>query len=228
MTAKAKVETRLVNFFSHGITLLDRPYELAGAAVPDWMSYLDRRVRARRKLAIEFVEDVDPQVAAVARGIVRHHDDDRTFHGCRAFTELNLEFTVQIRDRVPPDESMRPSFVGHILVELLLDSYLHQSYPGRLDRYYQALRSVNPATVESAVNRMATGKTDKLAKLIPRFIEERFLYDYDDDQQLLRRINQVMKRVGLDLLPDDMAEYFAIARGRVVERSEELLPWPIT
>jgi len=216
-----------VNFFSHGITLLDRPYELAGAAVPDWLSYLDRKIRARRKLAIEFVEDVDPQVAAVARGIVMHHDDDRTFHGCRPFVELNLDFTVKIRDRVPPDESMRPSFVGHILVELLLDNYLHETYPGRLDRYYDALRSVNPQTLESTVNRMATGKTDKLAKLLPRFVEEKFLYDYADDELLLKRLNQVMKRVGFDLLPDEVLEIFPEARKQVAERATEMLPWPI-
>lgn len=217
-----------MNFFSHGITLLDRPYELAGAAVPDWLSYIDRRVRARRKLAIEFVDDVDPQVAAVARGIVRHHDDDRVFHGCRAFTELNLEFTVEIRDRVPPDESMRPSFVGHILVELLLDAYLHETYPGRLERYYDALRSVNAETVQAVVNRMATGQTDKLAKVIPQFIETGFLFDYSDNERLLFRMNQVMKRIGFDLLPDDLTEFFVEARKKVEARVDELLPWPVT
>lgn len=217
-----------MNFFSHGITLLDRPYELAGAAVPDWMSYIDRRVRARRKLAIEFVDDVDPQVAAVARGIVRHHDDDRTFHGCRAFTELNLQFTVEFRDRVPPDDTMRPSFVGHITVELMLDAYLHEKYPGRLDRYYDALRAVSPETVQSAVNRMATGTADKLVKVIPGFIKEKFLYDYSDDQQLLRRLNQVMKRVGFDQLPDEVTEFFPDARQQIADRIDELLPWPVS
>ena len=170
------------------------------------------------------MDDVDPQVAAVAKGIVRHHDDDRVFHGCRAFTELNLEFTVAIRDRVPPDESMRPGFVGHILVELLLDSYLHQKYPGRLDRYYDAMRSVDPRTVQSAVNRMATRQTDKLAEVLPSFIKSGFLYDYCDDERLLFRLNQVMKRINFDLLPADLTTYFPQARDKVAARVDELLP----
>ncbi len=216
-----------MNFFSHGITLLDRPYELTGAAVPDWLSFLDRRVRARRNLALPFVEDVDPQIAAVARGIVRHHEDDRTFHGCRAFVELNLQFTVAIRDRVAPDESMRPGFVGHILVELMLDAQLHQMYPGRLDRYYDALRSVEPGVVQAAVNRMATKQIDTLADLIPRFIQSGFLYDYTDDHRLLLRMNQVMKRVNMEFLPDSILAFFPEARDQVRERMHELLPWSV-
>ena len=204
---------------------------MAGTAVPDWLSFIDRRIRARQKYAEPFVADVDPQIADVARGIVQHHVDDHRFHTCRAFTELSLDFAVQLRDVLADEKSMRPSFLGHILVELLLDSYLHQKLPGHLDRYYQALRSLRPEVVQSAVNRIvSTAKTrrpmpqtDKLVKLIPRFADEGFLYDYGDDIKLLFRLNQVMKRIGLHQIPDDVLPFVEKARVAVNLRAEELL-----
>lgn len=220
-----------MNFFSHGYRYVDQPYFLAGTAVPDWLSYLNRRIRARRKYAEVFVDDVDPQIAAVAQGIVQHHVDDDRFHRSRVFTEMSLDFAVRLRDELPEDESMRPSFLGHILVELLLDSHLHQSMPGRLEAYYQALDSVNPEVVQSAVNRItAAAKTknpiprvEKMARLIPRFSAEKFLFDYCDSEKLLVRLNQVMRRVGLGEIPAAVLPFFEIARVEVHERMDELL-----
>ena len=150
------------------------------------------------------------------------------------FTELSLDFTVKLRDLLPEDDSMRPSFLGHILVELLLDSHLHQAFPGRLEAYYQALDSVNPDVVQSAVNRITASaktrnpipRTEKLARLIPRFSAEKFLFDYCDGQKLLKRLNQVMHRAGLGEIPDDVLPFIEIARADVHAKMDELLGDP--
>jgi hypothetical protein len=62
-----------------------------------------------------------------------------------------------------------------------------------------------------------------VAVLVPRFIEERFLYDYREDGKLLTRLNHVMRRVGLPQLPLDMAEAFPTMRDRVRQRKSDLL-----
>ena len=38
-----------MNYFAHGWNYVDAPYVLAGTAVPDWLSVVDRRVRARAR-----------------------------------------------------------------------------------------------------------------------------------------------------------------------------------
>ncbi|MEQ8790738.1 MAG: hypothetical protein RIC55_30855 [Pirellulaceae bacterium] len=212
-----------MNYFAHGRHYTNDPYFLAGTAVPDWLSVVDRKVRARRKNAARFVEDEDPRVAALARGVVQHHHDDDWFHQTRAFVELNLEFTVAIRDRLGADAGFRPSFLGHILVEILLDAVLIEEQPERLDAYYAAMRQLDPQLVGEAVNQMATQTTPLLAALLPRFSAERFLYDYADDGKLLWRLNHVMRRVKLPQLPASLGEYFPEARRRVGERRPELL-----
>ncbi|HEV3417702.1 MAG TPA: hypothetical protein VG056_12835, partial [Pirellulales bacterium] len=141
-----------MNYFAHGRDHVDDPYFLAGTAVPDWLSVVDRKVRARAQRAAPLMENPDPRVASVARGIVRHHRDDAWFHETRAFGELCWRFTADVRDALPPDDSLRPSFLGHILVELLLDDTLIHRDPVRLNRYYRAMASVEPAVVEQVVN----------------------------------------------------------------------------
>jgi len=224
-----------MNYLAHGWRFAADPYFLAGTAAPDWLSVIDRKVRLRSKRAAEFIADADAQLAAVARGVVQHHVDDAWFHATPAFNELNLAFALEVREALPGDEGFRPSFLGHILVELLLDSALAEEEPRRLDDYYAALAKLDPAATERAISRLATVARDsvavgpprsgglRVAALIPRFAAERFLYDYLDDAKLLTRLNHVMRRVGLPLLPPALAALFPALRQRVRERRAELL-----
>jgi hypothetical protein len=70
---------------------------------------------------------------------------------------------------------------------------------------------------------MAMKPTDRLAPLLPRFLSERFLYDYADDGKLLHRLNQVMRRVKLPSLPGSLLGFFPEARQAVANRHLELL-----
>lgn len=213
-----------MNYLAHGWRFAEQPYVLAGTAVPDWLSVVDRKMRARGKTAALFLEDPDENLAALARGIVQHHHDDDWFHQTMAFNELNLAFTMQIRDVLPADDGFRPSFLGHILVELLLDATLAEEDVTRLDRYYAALAQTSPAFLQDAINQLATRQSEKVAYLVTRFLQERFLYDYLEDGKLLVRLNHVMKRVGLPQLPSDLKMLFPAMREAVRNRRHELLP----
>lgn len=212
-----------MNYFAHGRRFLDNPYFVAGTAVPDWLSVVDRKVRVRDKHARPFVEDADPRVAAIARGVLRHHADDAAFHVNGAFYELSAELTSRVRDLLPGDQGFRPSFLGHILVELLLDDALIARERAVLDHYYTVLGGVDPMLVEQAVNRMAVRSTDRLAWFIERFLAEQFLSDYADDERLLFRLNQVMRRVNLPALPNGFRELLPAAREMVQSRCGELI-----
>jgi hypothetical protein len=188
-----------MNYLAHGWRFAGEPYFLAGTAAPDWLSVIDRKVRLRSKRAAAW------------------------FHATPAFNELNLAFAVEIRDALPGDEGFRPSFLGHVLVELLLDATLAEEEPQRLDDYYAALAALDPAATQRAISHLATQPTERIALLIPRFASERFLYDYLDDAKLLTRLNQVMRRASLPQLPPALAQVFPAMRERVRARRAKLL-----
>ncbi|MFO7903829.1 MAG: hypothetical protein R6U98_14290 [Pirellulaceae bacterium] len=212
-----------MNYFAHGLDFLDTPYVLAGTAVPDWLSVVDRRVRARARRATPWVDDPDPVLSGVARGVIAHHEDDARFHQTRSFAELSLEFTLNVRRILPDDTGFRHSFLGHILVEILLDGALIEQDVGRLDAYYDALCKLDSHRVSEAVHRVTTGRAEDLPRMIRLFCRERFLYDYLDDAKLLTRLNRVMRRVNLPELPSSMLTFLAAARQPIRERVAELL-----
>lgn len=213
-----------MNYFAHGRHYVDDPYFLAGTALPDLLNVVDRRVRVRSKHAAPFVEHDDVRLASFARGVLQHHHDDAWFHATPAFAELSWDLTLLVRDAVgADDEGFRPSFLGHILVEILLDAVLIAESPERLEAYYRAIDAVDPQYVQAAVNRMARVPTERLAEMIPLFSRERFLSDYADDDKLWYRLNQVLRRVRLPALPAAFCRVLPDARRRVASRKRGLL-----
>jgi hypothetical protein len=92
-----------------------------------------------------------------------------------------------------------------------------------IQRYYDMLDQIDPALIESAVNRMAPRATGRLVFFVGEFRRARILWDYLEDGKLMVRLNQVMRRVGLPLLPDVFATILPEARQIVAERKAELL-----
>src|SRR5262249_25829416 len=124
---------------------------------------------------------------------------------------------------LPADEGFRPSFLGHILVELLLDDALVAEDRQLLEQYYAALGRVDPQIVQHAVNVVTAQQTDRLPLVFERFREVRFLWDYADDAKLWFRLNQVLQRVRLSPLPESFQQVLGVAREKVAVRATELL-----
>lgn len=215
-----------MNFLCHAIPYLDDPLLAIATGLPDWMSMVDRKVRVRAKLAAPHLESDDPVLAQIAAGVIRHIDDDRWFHGTEAFVQTNLELAVQLRDRLPGDTGFRPMFVGHILIEMLLDAHWIRDSKSLADRYYAAVANADAGVIQQAVVTMTGKSVVGLVDVIGRYRTARFLYDYLDHAKLLMRINQVMARVGLAPLPESLVDWLAETDQLVESRRQRLLTPP--
>ena len=213
-----------MNYFAHAIRFLDRPYFVAGTAVPDWLSVADRKVRVRAALIEPFLLNDGSPPAEVAAGAWQHLDDDRWFHQTRAFAEVTADLAVRFRQALAPDDSLRAGFLDHIVTELLIDAELIERHPGLIERYYEVVGRIEPLAVQQAVNAMSKQPTENLAPLMSRFIEERFLPDYLSDERLLHRLNQVLRRVKLPPLPAQATSVLSLSRPLIRDRLRELLP----
>jgi hypothetical protein len=212
-----------MNYFAHALPFLDDPYFAAGTGVPDWLPVIDRQVRVRAKNAAPFAQDADPVVASVAKGVLQHLRDDRRFHETRAFAEISMELSARARRWLEGDPGFRSSFLGHLLAEVLLDSVLLADDPVGAETYYRALAAVDTARIQEIVNRMATRPTQRLAAMISVFCRERILWDYLEDDRLMIRLNQVMRRVGFEPLPDGIRGMLPEARHLILRRRYDLL-----
>ncbi len=213
-----------MNYFAHACRFLDDPCFVAGTGVPDWLSVCDRGVRVRAKRVAPAAETWGGPAGAIARGVLQHLGDDTWFHDTRGFAELMLALRAMVRRVSPSDGGLRAGFLGHLLVELLLDAALIAENPARLDEYYRLLDRVDAAFVERTVNRLVPRPTDRLARMIATFRQARILWDYLEDATLLVRVNQVLRRVGLEPLPERFRDTLAEARPLVAARLPVLAP----
>jgi hypothetical protein len=213
-----------MNYFAHGLRFTDRPWFLAGTAIPDWLSVADRDVRVRSRQALPFADGTGSVEAELAAGILQHHHDDQWFHRTRGFHEVTAQVATLFRETLGPEDGFRPGFLGHVATELVLDAVLIENHPQSLERYYDALGTLDPARLENAVNQMSRKTTTRLAPLLPLFQREQFLRDYLDPQRLLYRLNQVMRRIKLNQLPGEIENVLVAARSVVKPRLRDLLP----
>lgn len=213
-----------MNYFAHALHHLDRPYFAAGTAVPDWLSVADRSVRLRPRMLEPWFNSEDPIQAEIAAGAARHLHDDGWFHATRGFVEVTGQLTHLFRSRLGADDRYHCGFLGHVGMEMLLDSILIERFPAEFERYYAILAEIDPGQVQAAVNRMARLPTERLAWFVELFRQEHFLRDYSDDQRLLTRLNQVLSRVKLSPLPTEAVVLLAESREIVRLRLDDLLP----
>lgn len=215
-----------MNFLSHALPYLDDPLLAVATGIPDWLSVVDRKIRARGRMAQVHLDSDDVELRMVAHGILRHIEDDRWFHGTEAFVDTNMRLAIGLRELLPGDAGFRPTFVAHILIEMLLDSFWIRDDRGSAERYYAAIEMVGFETIQRCVNTITGKPTDRLSSVIERFVDARFLYDYLDHDKLLVRLNQVMNRVGLVPLPADVRDWLPEAKKLVESRRRRLLHAP--
>lgn len=215
-----------MNYLSHGYRFLDQPLFLAGTVVPDWLSVVNRRVRARKRRVLPVVQTTEDEgIRQVGLGILQHHHDDDVFHRCELFMQLESRLAAEFRRHMPDKFDHRPGFLGHIVVELMLDHTITTRHPEWLDEFYAAVARVDGELVQRAVNQMSLRQTDRLAWFIDRFLEERFLYDYASDDGMFFRLNQVLRRVRLPPMPDACKAVLAFARELLLEEGWNLLDY---
>lgn len=212
-----------MNYFSHGYQYLDRPHFLIGTAIPDLLSVADRKVRLRSKRVEPFADGSATPHAEFAAGVLRHLHDDHWFHRSDIFVNVTEQLGAWFRAALPPDEGHRPGFLGHIVMELLLDSELIRRHPEKLHEYYRIMDSHDPVWVQNSINLMARDSTDRVAPLLPLFLRERFLWDYLDSRKLFARLNQVMRRIKLNQLPESVVEVLDRGRLLVATHADDLL-----
>lgn len=205
---------------------MDRSLVAVCTGVPDWLSVIDRKIRIRPRMATAHLDSSDAVIASVARGVMQHIDDDRWFHATEAFVQTNLQLAVELRDLLPGDAGFRPMFLAHILIEVMLDEMWINQDRGLAERYYEAVQQCDAPEVQRAINVISGKPSDKIVETINRYVDTAFLYDYADDDRLHFRMNQVMKRVGLSPLPDQIRDWYVDARATVALRRMRLLTPP--
>jgi len=211
-----------MNYFAHAFRFIGRPRFVTGTALPDWLSVVNRRLRFRPQRLDPAALHADQKISELMAGIKQHLEDDNRFHNCEAFSRCLVAVLQEVRPFLN-GVGIPPVFLSHLLVEVLLDAQLVRTRQADVSRYYADLESVDPDWTEWATGEILGQSVSGLAHFIRLFCRERILFDYADNMSLLRRLNQVMRRLRLPNLSDSFQEAVEASRPIVTAHAEELL-----
>ena len=88
---------------------------------------------------------------------------------------------------------------------------------------YSWIAGLDAEKVQDCINHFASQPTTKLAGEIERFQSERYLFDYQKDEGVRYRMNNVLGRLNLDLMPEESIAWLAKKRQQVFKHAEALL-----
>jgi len=211
-----------VNYLAHGFRHADRAWFLAGTALPDWLGAADRgaRIVRERLTGGEAEESRD-----LAEGVRRHFADDAAFHGNEAFLEAERETIALLRQEVR-DPRQHAWFLGHVLVEMLLDGWIVRRAPAAVDAYYAAIDAIDPEALVAIATPWLRRPAVGLPEYFAAFRRHRYIYGYADDDGVFARLERVSWRVGLPRPPARLRGCVAPARAIVERRAEAMIGLP--
>ena len=217
-----------MNYLCHARDCLDRPYELLGAILPDWLRILDRRARVRPWMLNGLVISAGDSPALVLRGLRRHFKDDAWFHATPAFSEVTGEIARMIRAVHPdrPERRMRASFYAHLLLEMLLDAWLMEDRPSASRDFAAAIGTLDPTAVADVAAAISPRKVEGIEQMVARFTDLRVIEGYHHDGEVVRRLDRMGRHVNQPDLPMSLVEQIGPARALVRRRGSELLTEP--
>lgn len=188
-----------MNFISH--FYLDRDVQnslfIAGSITPDLMSIYNSGLRIKNSHLKRFHSNLHPDVPeSFVRGLARHFFVDRIFHSSVHFTAETQRISRELAERFPQYDIQRKFFIGHILLELLLDKILIDSHPDLLNEFYAHFsRPEEYLLMQNATAEVSGHDLPKYTSFLKKFYDHKYLRQYQRYEHIVFVLNQILRRV---------------------------------
>lgn len=190
-----------MNFAAHFFLDLDRPESLfhIGAATPDLLSIYnpEMRIKESHLKNIDF-DSLGPPEETFIAGIHRHFHADKVFHSSGFFRQETTEIIERLKNSFEEGAVPRKFFIGHILLELLLDKVLIDTHPNMLGAYYEHFAKVSPLEVRRVTEIAVSRELPNYEHFIAKFIGNQYLYEYMEFDHIVFVVGRILRRVSID------------------------------
>jgi len=192
-----------MNFLSH--YYFERhtrnPELVLGSILPDLIKNADRNVNVLpQKYEDRFGNN--PKLLSVYQGWMHHMDTDRYFHGSAFF----YAHTHQLRLLLAPlvtTTAIRPSFLSHIALELILDHLLLHHHWVRESDFYEYLAAADRDAVDRFLKLCDVPSTDFFFQYFNSFMRAQYVGGYREFGQITNALIGICRRLWDVQLDDD-------------------------
>lgn len=206
-----------MNFLSH--FYFDREvedcYHILGTVLPDLLKNADKTI----VLHPEKLHHTDNRVNSIIAGWNKHLEVDRHFHSSEFFLEHSHQLKLLLRP-VIDGSPVKPFFLGHITIELILDNLLLTAGKVTANVFYDHLGDCQQDIVAEFLTFAGLKDTTRFFSFFEEFNRSRYLFTYAETQQIAYALKRICMRVWKDpFTPDHEAAINTI----VAEYREALL-----
>lgn len=207
-----------MNFLSHYYfdKAKDNPYEVFGMLLPDLLKNADKTWNIHpEKKEEKFLSNLNQ--AAILRGWKRHLEVDKLFHNSSFFKYHQHQIKLAIKSGIA-GSPVKPFFLGHISLELLLDNLLIAEKLISIEKLYKLLMQVDESEIKLflAINRILD--QDKFLRFFNGFLKDQYLYSYAEEEKITYALKRICMRLWID--PFTPAQELAITECLVTYKKQ--------
>lgn len=181
-----------MNFLSH--YYFDREttncYHVLGTVLPDLLKNADKHI----VLHPEKLQHSNPQVNSIIAGWNKHLAVDRYFHSSGFFLTHSHELKKQLRPAIE-GSPVKPFFLGHIALELIIDNLLLTTGKVIVDEFYDHLSGCQAQVIEEFLTFSGLADTAVFFKFYEGFKKSKYLHTYAETHQISYALKRICMRV---------------------------------
>ena len=143
----------------------------------------------------------DPAESSILKGWNRHLEVDRLFHSSDFFTEQ----TAILKQCILPalnSGPVKPFFLAHIGLELVLDHLLTVHGLVDINRFYDQLHQANSSALQSFLTKAGIADLDVFLQFLNSFISSKYLLSYQKIENITYALNRICMRLWNDPFTD--------------------------
>nr|WP_068890722.1 hypothetical protein [Pedobacter panaciterrae] len=184
-----------MNFLSHFYFERDNhdPNMIIGVVLPDFVknAQKDSNLYPLKEKHL-FETDLDEKSILIGWG--RHVEVDAFFHSSEFF-KSNTNALKHIVLPALEDSPVKPFFLAHIGLELLLDHLLTIHGTVNISNFYEQLSQANREALESFLMKSGIADTSVFFKFLDSFISSRYLFSYQKIENISYALNRICMRL---------------------------------
>ncbi len=181
-----------MNFLSH--FYFDRDcndaYHVLGAVMPDLLRNADKEAQIKPD---RLPKQADVAICSLINGWKKHLEIDRHFHSSAFFKHHAHQLKLLLRPAVAGSE-VKPFFLGHVALELILDNLLLTTNTVFADDFYDHLKNTEEAKIAGFL-KLNSVDPQKFLKFYTLFINEKYLYSYTQLDSVVHALKGICLRI---------------------------------
>jgi len=184
-----------MNFLSHYYFERENPNEnmVMGVVLPDFVknAHKDWNLHPQKE---EVLFNTNTVHNSILKGWKKHLETDRLFHNSVFF----IEQTTALKQLILPAVGtgpVKPFFLAHIALELLLDHLLVSQGKINIQNFYAQLHQANTPALGLFLEKAKLPDMQLFSKFLNNFISSRYLLSYQKTENITYALNRICMRL---------------------------------